>query len=157
MMVSRRIVLPAFLRRLRRDSGGAAATEFAIVAPVLAFFALGLIDLGMGFEAQMSVSQAAQAGSYYALLNGYNKSAIISAAQNASNAMGVSATPSESCGCPTASGGVASATCGSPCSNGQTAGTYVTVNAQYPYATILPYPGLSSPMTLSASSMVRIK
>lgn len=149
--------LRAFMRGMGVDSDGAAAIEFAIVAPVLALFLLGLIDLGMGFSAQMSVSQAAQAGSYYALLNGYDTSAIVNAAANASNATGISANSGVSCGCPTSSGGVVAATCGGACPNGQTAGTYVTVTAQYQYAMILPYPGLNNPMTLTANSLVRIK
>ena len=149
--------LRRFIRGIAEDSNGAAATEFALVAPTLALFVLGLVDLGMGFQAQMSVSQGAQAGSYYALLNGYNSGAIGTAVQNASNATGISGTSGESCGCPTESGGVASASCGSSCPNGQTAGTYVTVHTQYQYSTILPYPGMSSPMTLSANSTVRIK
>lgn len=157
-MSARRVKrLGAMVRGMTANNEGGAATEFAIVAPFLTLFLLGVIDLGMGFEAQMSVSQAAQAGSYYALLNGYDGTAIAMAVQNASNATGISASPSESCGCPSASGGVAAASCGSTCPDSQTAGTYVIVNAQYQYRTILPYPGLSSPMTLSASSMVRVK
>lgn len=149
--------LSAICRGVAKDREGAAAVEFAFIAPILALLLLGLIDLGMGFSAQMSVSQAAQAGTYYALLNGYDTSAIGNAVQNASNATGIAGNASEACGCPTSSGGVAPATCGNTCPNGLTAGFYVTVNAQYQYATILPYPGLNSPMTLSANSVVRIK
>jgi Flp pilus assembly protein TadG len=145
------------VRCAARNSDGVTAIEFAIIAPFLATFVLGLIDLGMGFDAQMSVSQAAQAGSYYALLNGYNSSMISSAVQNASGASGITGSSSQSCGCPSSGGGVTPASCGSACPSGQTAGTYVTVSAQYTYSTILPYPGLPSPMTLNATSMVRIK
>jgi pilus assembly protein CpaE len=157
MAIQRVKRLPRIIRDAAGDSAGAAAIEFAIIAPVLALFILGLIDLGLGFAAQMSVSQAAQSGSYYALLKGYDTANIASAIQNASNATNISGSSSQSCGCPTSSGGVASAACGSSCPNGQTAGTYVTVSAQYQYSTILPYPSLTSPMTLSAVSMVRIK
>jgi Flp pilus assembly protein TadG len=149
--------LREIIRNSGRDSAGVAGIEFAIIAPVLAIFILGLIDLGLGFEAQMSVSQAAQAGSYYALLKGYDTAAIASAIQNASNSTGISGSSSQSCGCPSSGAGVANAACGSSCPNGQTAGTYVSVSAQYQYSTVLPYPGLTSPMTLSATSMVRIK
>ena len=71
------------------DSAGAAAVEFAIIAPILALFIIGLIDLGLGFATQMSVSQAAQVGSYYALLKGYDPTAIATAIQNASNATNI--------------------------------------------------------------------
>jgi Flp pilus assembly protein TadG len=149
--------LRGIIRKAAGDKAGVAGIEFAIVAPVLALFIAGLIDLGLGFASQMSVSQAAQAGSYYALLKGYDTTGIASAIQNASNATGISGSANQSCGCPSSSGAVASAACGSSCPSGQTAGTYVSVSAQYQYSTILPYPGLTSPMTLSATSMVRIK
>src|SRR5579884_1069373 len=105
--------LRGIMRKVRGDSAGAAGVEFAFIAPVLALFVTGLIDLGFGFAAQMAVSQAAQAGSYYALLKGYDSSAIATAIQNASNATNISGSSSQTCGCPTSSGGIASATCGS--------------------------------------------
>lgn len=142
---------------LLREDKAVTALEFALIAPVLCTFILGLIDLGLGFEAQMSVSQAAQAGTYYALLNGYDSAKINSAIQNASNSNGISGSSAQSCGCPSAGGAVSSAPCGSSCPSGQTAGSYVTVSTQYSYSTILPYPGFPSPMTLNATSLVRVK
>ena len=59
-----------------RENRGVAALEFALVAPFLCTFILGVVDLGFGFEAKMAVIQAAQAGSYYALLKGFDTSAI---------------------------------------------------------------------------------
>lgn len=146
------------LRSRFRDSRGVSALEFALVAPVLFTFLLGIVDLGLGFRALMAVTQAAQAGSYYGLLNGFNASAIQNAVANSTATSGISSTPtpSQSCGCPTGTS-VAPTSCGSTCSNGQTPGTYVSVSAQYQYSTILAYPGLSSPLTLNSTSMVRIK
>ena len=140
------------------DCGGAAALEFVLVAPCLCLLLLGLVDLGLGFQAQMSVSQAAQAGSYDALIYGYNTSTIAQAVTGATGLNGISATPapSESCGCPTGTG-ISASSCNSTCASGQAPGTYVTVNATYQYATILSYPVLSNPMTLAASSTVRIQ
>ena len=141
-----------------RDAKGVAALEFALVAPFLCTFILGVIDLGFGFQAQMAVTQAAQAGSYSALLSDFNTNTIDSAVANSTGFDGITAspTPTQSCGCPSGTG-VTAASCGSICADGQTAGTYITVSAQYQYSTILSYPGLSSPMTLAATSTVRIK
>lgn len=141
-----------------RETKGVAALEFALIGPFLCTFILGVVDLGFGFQALMAVTQAAQAGSYSALLSGFNTDTIQSAVANSTGIDGITAspTPTQSCGCP--SGTAVTATpCGSTCPDGQTAGTYITVTAQYQYSTMLSYPGLSSPMTLSATSTVRIK
>lgn len=141
-----------------RENAGVAALEFALVAPFLCTFILGVVDLGLGFDAQMAVTQAAQAGSYYGLINGFDTSAIQSVVANSTGTSGITSSPSptQSCGCPTGTT-VTTAPCNSTCSNGQAPGTYITVSAQYPYSTILSYPGLSSPMTLRSTSTVRIK
>lgn len=140
-----------------RDDRGISAIEFALVAPFLCAFILGVVDLGLGFQAKMAVTQAAQAGSYYAMINGYNTSGIQTAVASSTGTSGITApNPAQTCGCPSGTA-VTTSTCGGTCSNGQAAGTYVTVSAQYQYSTILSYPGLPSPMTLSSTSMLRIK
>ena len=47
--------------------------------------------------------------------------------------------------------------CASVCPNGETAGTYVFVNAQYPYTSVMPYSVLGSQTTLTAQASVRIQ
>ena len=49
------------------------------------------------------------------------------------------------------------AACGSTCSDGQTAGTYVTVAAQVTYTPLLPYPTMGNSITLSAQTTARIQ
>jgi hypothetical protein len=70
----------------------------------------------------------------------------------------ISATPApaQSCGCPSASTGITAATCGSTCTGGGNAGTYVTVNAQASYSAIFPISGITNPLTLTAKMTVRI-
>jgi Flp pilus assembly protein TadG len=140
-----------------REDAGLSAIEFALVAPFLCTFILGVVDLGFGFQAQMAVTQSAQAGTYYAMLNGYNTSGIQTVVANASGLSGItSPTSSSTCGCPSGTS-VTVSTCNTTCANGQTAGTYASVTAQYSYTPILTYPGLPSPMTLTSTSMLRIK
>jgi Flp pilus assembly protein TadG len=140
-----------------REDRGISAIEFALVAPFLCTFVLGVVDLGFGFQAKMAVTQAAQAGTYYAMLKGYDSSAIQTVVANATGTSGITApSAAQSCGCPSGTA-VTTAPCSSTCANGQTSGTYVSVSAQYQYSSILAYPGLPRPMTLSATSMVRIK
>ena len=146
------------LRAILPDNRGNAAVEFALVAPMLAAALVAMIDLGIGFYEKMEVENAAQAGAEYAIARGWNATSVANAVTASGTLAAISATPAptQSCGC--ASGTtVAAASCGSTCPSGAAVGTYVTVNAQAQYKTILSYPGLASPMTLSAQSIVRIQ
>ena len=148
----------AILRALLPDIRGNAAVEFALVAPMLAASLVAMIDLGIGFYEKMEVENAAQAGAEYAVARGWSAASVANAVTASGTFAAISATPAptQSCGC--ASGTtVAAAACGAVCPNGAAAGTYVTVNATAQYSTILSYPGLASPVTLSAQSIVRIQ
>src|ERR1700757_1336311 len=89
-----------------RNIDGVAAVEFAIIAPPLSLLLVGVIDLGMAIDAKMSVTSAAQAGTYHALLNGFDATAITNAVTNAGGPSGIVASPapSQSCGCPSGTG-----------------------------------------------------
>jgi Flp pilus assembly protein TadG len=142
--------------RFLGDDRGAAAVEFGLLAPMLVAILLPMIDLGMGAYVKMRVQDAAEAGAQYALEHGYTSSSIQSAAQNATSlGANVTVTPSEACDC-VSSGALSAATCGSTCSDGSTAGTYVTVSTESTYTMLLSYPGLTNPMTLTGNAIVRI-
>ena len=136
---------------------GNAVIEFSIAAPVLAVILVPLIDIGMAVYQQMQVQDAAQAGAQYAMAHGWNSSSIQSAVMSAT-ALSVSASPapSKTCGCPDGSS-VSAATCGSTCSDGQKAGTYVIVGAQATYTPLFPYPTMGNSVTLSAQTTARIQ
>lgn len=149
----------ALCREFARGESGLSGIEFAIIAPVLILMFIATVDLGMGFYSKMEVEAAAQAGAEYASINGWNSDKISTAVTSATTVHGLQASPSPSefCGCPSSSG-VTSATCGSTCSAGDKAGTYVTVNAQATYSTILSYPSIvNSSYTFNSSSTVRIQ
>jgi len=145
------------IRRLSRERSGAAAVELALALPFLAAVLLPMVDIGMAAYQQMAVDDAAQAGAAYALVHGWNSSAIQTAVASASDIAGISASPAPSqfCGCPSGSA-VATASCGSNCANGQAAGTYVTVSARRSFTPLVPYSGFGASTVLSASSTVRI-
>jgi Flp pilus assembly protein TadG len=143
--------------RLRRDRRGVAAVEFALVAPVLAGILLPMADLGIGAYKKMRVQDAAESGAQYALLNGFNSAAIVSAATNATSLTSVTATAAESYHCITSNVIGAAVTSGTTCSDGSTAGTYVSVNTQITYSMLISYPGLTNPMTLAGYTMIRIQ
>jgi len=144
--------------RLWRREEGVSAIEFAVVGGSLSLLLLGVLDFGIGFWEKIQVGDAAQAGAQYAARNGYDSARIQTAVTSSTTLSGVQASPapSETCGCPNASSGVTTAVCSTTCSDGETAGTYVTVNAQVSYRTIFAWPGVSNPMTLASSVTVRI-
>src|SRR4051812_25655166 len=58
--------------RLVHDRRGAAAVEFALVAPILLLLLAGLLDGSRFIRQSMRVSAAAQAGADWAQRNGWN-------------------------------------------------------------------------------------
>lgn len=149
------------LSAIRHRTDGTAAVEFGLAAPLLFALLVPLADLGMAYSQQVQVQQAAQAGAQYAILHAWNSNsstAIANAVTAASRLPGLAATPapSETCGCPNGAS-VTAATCGTKCSNGQSAGYYVVVNARASYSPLLPYSLLPQPTTLTAQSTVRIQ
>jgi Flp pilus assembly pilin Flp len=151
-----------FFAGLAGEDRGVTMIEFAFIAPVIAVLIIGIIDFGMGLWQQMEVADAAEVGAAYAAANGWNSSVsgIENAVTGATGLSSIAASPAPTwppwCGCPSASSGITAATCGSPCSDGSLAGHYITVSAQSSYSTILPWPGISRPMTLSYSTYARI-
>lgn len=148
--------------RLLAAADGVSTIEFAIVASMFAALAIGMIDFGMGLWQQMEVGNAARAGAEYAGLHGWDSSAIQNAVTSATGLSSITASPApaQQCGCPNATSGVTwtgqSPPCTSSCTGGATPSTYVSVSAQASYALIAPYPGISSPITLTATAVARM-
>ena len=148
-----------FLRRLRRHSSGAAAVEFALIAPVLAGLLLPMVDFGIGAYEKMRVESAAEAGAQYALANAssYSASLITTAVQSATTLASVAVTPNESCNCITNSTIGTAISCTSTCADGSTPGTFISVATQVSYIPMLSYPGVPNPMTLNGYAVVRVQ
>lgn len=146
------------VRHAADDVRGIASVEFVILAPMLLFMAIGIIDLGNGVYSEMQVQNAAEAGAQYAIAHGFNSSAIITAVTSATGNPGVtvSSGPSQYCGCPTSTG-ITTTTCGSTCSVGGTTATFVTVSARATYTPIIAYPGIPSSFIFTYPATVRIK
>lgn len=132
--------------------------EFALLLPLLILLLLGLIDLGsIGYES-MQVQTAAEAGAQYAVRYGWNVAAIANAVTGATNTDGVTATPAPNqfCACPT-TGLLTPVACASVCPDGKPPSTYAAVSAQLQFTTVLSYPGLANPVTLSATARRRLQ
>ena len=145
-------------RKFARAQGGAAAIEFAILGAVLCLLVVAVGDLGLGFYSNMQVQNSAQAGAEYAAVHGFSSSAISSAVTSATSVTGISATPAPQQFCACVSGtSISTVTCGAICTNGMTAGTYVSVSAARTYSTLISYPGFPASYNQSATSTVRIQ
>ena len=145
---------------LRRAEGGVATLEFALAATVLLGLLVPVVDLGQAFSQRVRVEQAVQAGALYASIHPWNSnspSQIVNAVNSAANLPGLTvAAPTQTCGCPTGTS-VTVATCQTTCSNGKTAGYYVSIAAQLPYTPTVPYTVLGNSVTLQAQAFVRIQ
>ena len=141
-----------------KAQSGAAAIEFAVIGAFLCMTVVATGDLGMGFYSYMQVQNSAQAGAQYAAVHGFNSTQIASAVTNATSVSGITASPAPAqyCGC--ASGTtVTSATCGSICPNGMSAGTYVSASAVRDYTTLISWPMFPASYHQTATSTVRIQ
>jgi hypothetical protein len=76
---------------------------------------------------------------------------------NSTGLSGVTASPapSEFCGCPAANA-IAASACAQTCASEAAAGTYVRINASLAHQTILAFPGMVSPTTLTGLAIVRV-
>lgn len=150
-------LIRSFSRRTRHGTTGVAAIEFALAAPVFLVLLTGLVEIGFGVYQAMEAQNAAEAGALYAAKHGWDPGGIAAAVVNATGLAGVTATPAPVafCGCPEA-GGITVTDCSLSCADGNPPGRYVQVNAALPHQTIVPYPGLPLPATLTGRSTVRL-
>jgi Flp pilus assembly protein TadG len=152
-----RTYLAKSIRGIRNDSGMATA-ELAMIAPIFILFLVGSIDVGSAIHRNMQVQTAAHAGMQYVIARGYSSSGISSAIANATSATGITMpeNPTQFCGCPTASG-IATATCGTTCAIGGSAGTYARIKARGTYQTYFSYPAIPSSYVFTHETMVRVQ
>ena len=64
------------LRRIFRDTGGAAAAEFALIVPIMLLFLLGIMDTGVYAWRFNEAEKAAQMGARYAVVTNLVPSAL---------------------------------------------------------------------------------
>lgn len=144
---------------LARGRDGSAAVEFAVIASFLGIAMMGVYDFGIATWHRMQVTTAAHAGAAYAAAHGFNANGITAAVTGSSDWAGIAASPAPSkvCGCPNNADGVVEVECGTACAGGGDAGTYVKVAATANYTFLMPYPGVTQPVVLTATSITRIQ
>lgn len=132
----------ATTRRMRRRARrGAAAVEFAIVAPVFFLLVIGSIEIGRALMVQQVLTNASRVGVREAVAMNTSESDVISTATNYAAGGAVP-------------GVIVSV---SPSPSSASAGDEITVDVAIPYSDIswLPSPWFMGGKTLQASSVMR--
>jgi Flp pilus assembly protein TadG len=80
------------MRNRWRSDSGAAAVEFALLAPLLLLLVFGLVDFSRGFNAQVTVTHAAREGVRVQALGG-TPAEVTTTTQNAAAPVTVAVTP----------------------------------------------------------------
>ena len=149
--------MKALAKSFARNTRGGAGIEFAVIGPAIVVLLIGVTDFGLGFYRRMQAQTAAQRGAMYATVNSFNSAGISSTITSTRGSIVATPAPTAFWACPGTTGLTAS-TQGTTCPGTTvTAGQYVSASAQTTYTTIFRYPGLTSPMTFSATQVVRIQ
>jgi len=145
-------------KRGRLGADGAAAVELALIAPVLALLMTGGFDFGHALYEQHRLAAAARAGVQYAMQSNtaWTDTTNITAAARADaddTANSLTVTPT-TCTCP---GGNPQCSTATACTGSTVSGTYVKVTVSESYSTLVTYPFVASPLSLSSSALVRVQ
>ena len=148
------------MRVRRHFKLGQAATELALVAPVLAVLVVGAADFARAFYFNQEVVAAARAGAQYgsqSVAAASDTTGISAAAlANGTNVPGL-ATNSSFCTCqsPPPTGQTACAT--AYCNGANSQATYVTVTATATFNTLVNYPGIPHTTTMSGKAIMQVQ
>jgi Flp pilus assembly protein TadG len=139
---------------LKPRQKGSAAIELAIAIPSLMLILLGTADFGRLYYEAVAVENAARCGTQFAVVSTANHSNFAGMQQAALNELqglsGGTATAVHLCRCSWSQENDCSSNCGSK-------RTYVQVTVRKTFNTLVPYPGIPSPVQLRAVSIMRIK
>ena len=147
--------------RLKHNLGesGVAAIEMALATPILLLMVTGSFDFGRVLYQEHRLEAAARAGTQYAMQSSStwsdttNITAAVRADANDTAAKSLTVTSSV-CTCPT---GTSACSTSTNCTGSTVAGTYVKVTVSTSYATLVHYPFVTSPISLSGRSLIRVQ
>ena len=136
---------------------GQSAVELAVAVPVLALLLLAGADFGRIFYLSIGVSNAARAGAQYGsqtVVTAADSNGMIAAAKtDGSNVNNLSATAIQ-CTCESSSS--VAACPASYCTNDPQA-TFVEVDTQAPFSTLVKYPGIPYSTNLSGKAVMQVE
>jgi Flp pilus assembly protein TadG len=150
------------LRRIARpfwfNDSGASAVEFAILAPLLIYVAIGLIDVGRYTYYAILAANAARAGAQYGaqdLAHVGQTNNIETAATTDGSGLSWHFTPAPACKVSVNTGALSACPTGN--SSPATGSVYyLQVSVTGTFNTLVPYPGIGSSVSVSGSSTMRV-
>lgn len=138
-------------RVFQKDISGVAAVEFALIAPVLIFILIGIVDFGMYINMALKVENVTRAAAEYLLAGGDEadlENDIILPSNLGSTAGEVIPVVEYSCECVNG----AAVACGGTCvAVGDYVRRFLDVSMEINYETVIPYPGLVDNLTLQGN------
>ncbi len=149
------------LKRSGESQRGAIGVEFALVAPVLVALAFVGFDFGRGFQQKHLLTGAAQAGAQLAVQRDRSFAVldIADIEQRVRDDAGgdqddLTVDSRYYCVCPGTSSEIG---CNTTCAVLRPPSMYVEVALQQDFDLFFPYPGVSDPYTLQATSTMRLR
>jgi len=142
---------------ISKCQSGTSLIELALVLPILFLLLAGAVDFGRAYYLAIEVAHAAHSGALYGSQNpgdtvGMQNAAAADAADVPSFGTS-SVTATYGCECSDGSSAVVGCTAAPTCSTNVV--SYVQVNTSATYNSMLPYPGVPSPLTLRGSARMR--
>lgn len=128
--------------------------ETALVLPVLLLMLAGAVDIGRGFRAAMIVNAAARTGAAYGIHYPTDVAGMVLAAKTDTSTL-VNVVPSATYGCECSDGSSAIASCSSEPSCPMNSVYYVELDTSATYTPMLPWPGISRTIPLTAKVRLR--
>jgi Flp pilus assembly protein TadG len=133
--------------KFRRAQDGAAAVEFALVAPLLLMLLFGIISFGFVFAQKLALGNGARQGARLGVVSGVTCAQIYSQAQSASSTIGMSSSAVSVSITKVSSSGTSTTPCGTgsaqstsstqPCT-GSATGDSIKVSLSYNSSLIIP-------------------
>jgi Flp pilus assembly protein TadG len=148
------------LKRWKKDDEAVAATEFALIVPILALLMIGLMDFGLYINAEMKLENMARAAAEYVIRGGDEADIttdVLSFAympDSVNSIDDIVVTTATECEC---DDGEAVA-CDTSCVGGTGyMRQFYHVDLELQYTTVFPYPGLPDSITLVGTARMQMQ
>lgn len=141
-----------------RNNDGVAAVEFALLAPMLLFILVGMIDYGLFINTKMQLQGLSDRAAQYVALGGAQADVDANIIQQsplytdaASNQTSINFTGEVVCEC----AGGAAVSCAGTCASGDYVRNFYIVTITAVYEPLLPWPGIDDSITLQGYSRLQ--
>lgn len=142
--------------KLIRNSDGAAAVEFALLAPLFVMLIMGIADFGVYVNQRMQLENLARAAVEYVVKGGEEENVqadVLEAALPPSELEEVTAEAEATCEC---SSSGAAGVCGTSCENGAYQRRFYSMSITRTYNPLFVYPGLPEQISITGYARLQV-